>query len=183
MRTSSNGIRRGNLGTHHPSKEQARSRTNKDGREYAKHHIPAMKNKLLGKRQDKGHRLDWTSQKAEVDLGRAFSRIPMDNRDNRWTLRITIWKPYERKRPRVRPARHWKDELDDYWKGTTWQRRAQDRHVKYDRRENLTWDHHHHFCPVVGRVCEMIRTTWNCENDLWFPVMRLTTAIVTDRWL
>ena len=32
-------------------------------------------------------------------------------RDNRWTPHITSWKPYERKRPR-----HWRDELDDYWK-------------------------------------------------------------------
>ena len=43
-------------------------------------------------------------------------------RKNRWTLRITNWKPYERKRPRGRPARRWREELDDYWNGTTWQR-------------------------------------------------------------
>ena len=54
-----------------------------------------------------------------------FSRI----RDNQWTLRITIWKPYERKRPRGRPARRWKDKLDDYWNGTIWQRIAQDREM------------------------------------------------------
>ena len=34
-------------------------------------------------------------------------------RDNRWTRRITTWKPYGRKRPRGRPARQWRDELDD----------------------------------------------------------------------
>ena len=49
--------------------------------------------------------------------------------DNRWTLRITTWKPYERKIPRGRLARRWRDELDDYWKGTTWQRIAQDRQM------------------------------------------------------
>ena len=48
-------------------------------------------------------------------------------RDTRRTLRITTWKPYERKRPKGRPARRWRDELDDYWKGTIWQRIAQDR--------------------------------------------------------
>ena len=38
-------------------------------------------------------------------------------RDNRWTVHITTWKPYERKRPtRGRPVRRWRDELDDYWK-------------------------------------------------------------------
>ena len=35
-------------------------------------------------------------------------------RDNRWTLRITTWKYYKRKRPRRRPARRWRHELDDY---------------------------------------------------------------------
>ena len=53
---------------------------------------------------------------------RNVSRI----RDNRWTPRITTWKPCERKRPRGRLARRWRDELDDYWKGTMWQRIAQD---------------------------------------------------------
>ncbi|KAK2184474.1 hypothetical protein NP493_265g02029 [Ridgeia piscesae] len=50
-------------------------------------------------------------------------------RDNRWTLRIITWKPYERKIHRRRPARRWRDELDDYWKGTIWQRIAQDRQL------------------------------------------------------
>ena len=38
--------------------------------------------------------------------------------DNRLTLRITTWKPYERKRPRGRPVGRWSDELDDYRKRT-----------------------------------------------------------------
>ena len=52
MRTSSNDIRRGNKGTHHPGKEQVNNRTNKDGKEYVKHHIPGQKNKHLGKGKD-----------------------------------------------------------------------------------------------------------------------------------
>ena len=44
-------------------------------------------------------------------------------RNNRWTLRITTGKPNERKTHRGRPARQWKDELDDYWKGTHGTRR------------------------------------------------------------
>ena len=56
-RSSSNDIRRGNIDIHHPSKEQASSRINKDGKgkEYVKHHIPGQKNKHLGKRKDNGH--------------------------------------------------------------------------------------------------------------------------------
>ena len=44
-------------------------------------------------------------------------------------LPVTIWKSYERKRPRGRPAKRRRDELDDYWKGTIWQRIAQDRQM------------------------------------------------------
>ena len=47
MRTSSNEIRRGNMGTHQPSKEQASSRTNIDGKKYVKHYIPGKNNKHL----------------------------------------------------------------------------------------------------------------------------------------
>ena len=45
-------------------------------------------------------------------------------RDNRWTLCITTWKPYERNTPRGKPAIRWRDELDDYR-----QRIAQDRQM------------------------------------------------------
>ena len=41
-------------------------------------------------------------------------------------IRDNRWKPFERERPRGRPARRWRDELDDYWKGTIWHRTAQD---------------------------------------------------------
>ena len=55
MRISSNDVGRGNMGTHYPSKEQTCSRTNEDGKENVKHHIPGQKNKHLGKIKDKGH--------------------------------------------------------------------------------------------------------------------------------
>ncbi|KAK2183656.1 hypothetical protein NP493_301g03000 [Ridgeia piscesae] len=58
MPTSSKSIRRGNMVTPHPSKEQASSRTNKDGKEYVKHHIPEQNNKHLVKRKYNGHRRD-----------------------------------------------------------------------------------------------------------------------------
>ena len=50
-------------------------------------------------------------------------------RENRRTLYITTWKPYERKTPSCRLARRWRDELDDYWKGTIWARIAQGRQM------------------------------------------------------
>ena len=45
------------------------------------------------------------------------------------TIRDNRWKPYERKRPRGRPARQWRVELGDNWKSTMWQRIAQDRQM------------------------------------------------------
>ena len=57
MRTFSNDIGRGNMGTHYPSKEQASSRTNTDGKEYVKHRITGEK-KHLRKGKDKDHRID-----------------------------------------------------------------------------------------------------------------------------
>ena len=104
MRTFSNDIRRGNMDTRHPCKEQASSRKNKDGKEYVKHHMPGQKNNRLGKRKDQGHR---QVRRRKWTWAGHVSRI----QDNRWTLRITTWKPYERKRPRGRPARRWRDEL------------------------------------------------------------------------
>ena len=38
MRTSRNDMRRGNMGSHQPSNEQARSYTNTDGKKYVTHH-------------------------------------------------------------------------------------------------------------------------------------------------
>ena len=38
----------------------------------------------------------------------------------------TVYRHMERKRPRGRPARRCRDELDDYMNGTIWQRTAQD---------------------------------------------------------
>ncbi|KAK2173360.1 hypothetical protein NP493_882g01030 [Ridgeia piscesae] len=34
------------MGTHYPSKEQASSRTNRNGKEYVKHHLPGLKTNI-----------------------------------------------------------------------------------------------------------------------------------------
>ena len=48
-------------------------------------------------------------------------------KDNRWTSRVTTWRPYDKKRRQGRPAKRWRDDLDKYWSDTIWQRTAQDR--------------------------------------------------------
>ena len=67
----------------------------------------------------------WTSQETEVDLGRARqqdTRTPMDTAYHHLeTLRKEkTWR---------KAGETWRDELDDYWKGTIWQRIAQDRQM------------------------------------------------------
>ena len=54
-------------------------------------------------------------------------------KDDRWTSRVTTWKPYDKKRRQRRSAKRWRDDLDKYWRYTIWQRKAQDR---------LTWRRH-----------------------------------------
>ena len=122
MRDSSKDIRRRNMDTQHPSKEQSSSR------------IKKMETSMLNITYWDNNKNIWVREKTKVtdvieQVRRRkwtwtghVSRI----QDNRLTLCVTTWKPYERKRPRGRPVRRWRDKLDDYWKGTIWQRIAED---------------------------------------------------------
>jgi len=101
--------------THQPNTEQDSYRKKKDGKEYVRHHIPGQKNTYLGKRKDKGHRRDWTSQRTDADVSRT--------RYHRWILRSTTWKPYE-----------WKN-------GDTMERRARLILKGYHLAERQMWKH------------------------------------------
>ena len=35
-------------------------------------------------------------------------------KDDRWTSRVTTWRPYDKKRRQGRPAKRWRDDLDKY---------------------------------------------------------------------
>ena len=48
-------------------------------------------------------------------------------KDDRWTSRVTTWRPYDKKRRQWRPAKRWRDDLDKYWSDMIWQRTSQDR--------------------------------------------------------
>ena len=48
-------------------------------------------------------------------------------RDDRWTSNITDWRPMDGKRPRGRPLKRWRDEIDAFWKSVAWRANAQDR--------------------------------------------------------
>ena len=36
-------------------------------------------------------------------------------KDDRWTSRVTTWRPYDKKRRQGRPAKRWRDDVDKYW--------------------------------------------------------------------
>ena len=92
--------RRGNMGTHHQTKnmlaaaksKMERSMVNFTYRDRKTNIWVRVKTKVTDKSKD-------NSQKTEMDLGELVSRI----QDNRRTLRITTWKLYLRKRHRGRP--------------------------------------------------------------------------------
>ena len=73
---------------------------------------------------------DMTHQRTGVDL---VTRSPgpdtsVDHKTETFDGHcITTWKLYEGKPFGGRPARRWRDKLDDYWMSTIWQRTAQDR--------------------------------------------------------
>ena len=56
-------------------------------------------------------------------------------KDNRWTSRVTTWRPYDKKRRQGRPAKRWRDDLDKYWSDTIWQRSSistrTEHHISY----------------------------------------------------
>lgn len=84
---------------------------------------------------------DWVREKTKVtDVITTVRRLKWTwaghisrIQDNRWTSRITSWRPYDGKRSRGRPAKRWRDDLDDFWRSAIWRREAQDR---------LTWKKH-----------------------------------------
>ena len=82
-------------------KEQASSCTNKDRKEYVKHHIPGPKKNIWVREKSKVTHMIEQVRTWEWTWAGHISWI----RDNRWTLRITTWKPYKRERPRGRPTR------------------------------------------------------------------------------
>ena len=46
-------------------------------------------------------------------------------KDDRWTSRVTTWRPCHQKRRQESPARRWRDDLDKYGSDTFWQMTAQ----------------------------------------------------------
>ena len=122
VRTSSNAILRGNKGTRHP---QAKNKLAAAQTKMERLNITYRDRKINIWVREKTKVTDVTEQvgRRKWTWAGHVNRI----RDNRWTLCITTtWKHYERKIPRDRPARWWRDKLDDYWKGIIWQRIAQD---------------------------------------------------------
>ena len=62
----------------------------------------------------KDRKWTWTSHIARIQ-------------DNRYTPQVTDWRPMDDNRPRGRPSKRWRDEIDDFWRSVAWKQNAQDR--------------------------------------------------------
>ena len=44
---------------------------------------------------------------------------------NTWTSKVRDWRPMDDSRPRGRPSKRQRDEIDDFWRSVTWKQNAQ----------------------------------------------------------
>ena len=151
MHTSTNDILHGNMGTHHPSKEQASSRTNKDGKEYVKHHIQGQ-NKIWVREKTKVTDVIEKARRRKWTWAGHVSRI----RDNRWTLCITIWKPYESKRPRGKPSKHQRQT-----------RRLMEGYHLAEDKDRQMWKQHAEAFATGHYRCTMMMTVFSTVSSLY----------------
>ena len=47
-------------------------------------------------------------------------------RDNRWTAKLTDWRPRDGKRSRRWPSKRWRADLDSYWTSVAWKEHSQE---------------------------------------------------------
>ena len=87
------------LDTDQTRKEQTCGRTYNKGKEYVQHHIQGQQDKHVSQGEEKSIE---PYEKDEMFLGAGhINRI----KDDRWTLRVTTWRPYDKKRRQGRPAK------------------------------------------------------------------------------
>ena len=110
------------LETDQTSTEQTCGRTDQNGKKYAQHHKDIRTNIWVRERK-KLIDIIYTVRKMKWSWAGHINRL----KDDRWTSRVTHWRPYDKKRRQGRPAKRWRDDLDKYWSDTIWQRTAQDR--------------------------------------------------------
>ena len=114
-----------NMDTDQTSTEQTCSRTYQNGKKYAQHHksYKDRKTNIWFRERTKVIDIINTVRKMKWSLAGHINR----RKDDRWTSRVTTWRPYDKKRRQGRPAKRWRDDLDKYWSDPIWQRKAQDR--------------------------------------------------------
>ena len=62
----------------------------------------------------KARKLTWASHIARIQ-------------DSRWTSQVTDWRPMDGSRPRGRPSKRWRNEIDDFLRSVAWKKNAPDR--------------------------------------------------------
>ena len=83
-----------------------------------------------------------------------------DERENQGQEMNNLNNSTKGKRPRGRPARRWRDELDDYW-----QRIAQDRHI---------WNQHADAFDQIETLSGRIIDAFLCVINLWWRLTLLS---------
>ena len=129
MCAASYGIWYRDLDTDQTSTEQTCGRTNQNGKKYAQHHYKDRRTNIWVRERTKVIDIINTVRQMKWSWAGHINRL----KDDRWTSRVATWRPYEKKRLQVRPAKRRRDHLDKYWSDTIWQRTAQDR---------VTWRRH-----------------------------------------
>ena len=104
--------------------EQTCGRTDQNAKKYAQHiTYKDRRTNIWVRERTKLIDIIYTVRKIKWSWARHINRL----KDDRWTSRVTAWRPYDKKRRQGRPAKRRRDDLDKYWSDTIWQRTAQDR--------------------------------------------------------
>ena len=97
------------------------------------------------------------------------------HKDDRWTTRVTTWRPYDKKRRQGRPAKQRRDDLDKYWSDMIWQRTAQDRANLETACWGLRPTTGHNGCPMMNILFAGLVGYW-CfifvKLQKWFSIYK-----------
>ena len=123
MCAASYDIRCRDMDTDQTSTEQTCGRTDQNGRSMLNITYKDRRTNIWVRERTKVIHIMYTVRKMILSWAGHINRL----KDNRWTSRVTTWRPYDKTRRQGRPAKRWRDDLDKYWSDTIWQRTAQDR--------------------------------------------------------
>ena len=117
------------LDIHQTGTKQTCGRTDQNVKKCVQHRVQGQEDQHRDQRADKVHSYVISNVRK-----RKWSWAGHINplKDDRWTSRVTTWRPYDNQILPGRRAKRWRD-LDKFWRDAIWQKTAQDM---------LTWRRH-----------------------------------------